>query len=135
MTKRLFAWLLIGVLCFLSSLAFSQSGKLTKEQIIQIASSKAKELGYKTEKMRITYDDGNKLNKKHFTREGESIWNEKTKKWDKVLLTTVKEEYPELNGKHYQSVYFSPKKAMLGGDLWIFVDRDTGEVIKHVAGE
>jgi hypothetical protein len=136
MPKKLFLLLLVIVLCFASSFAFSQSNQLTKERIIQIAISKARDLGYKTEKMNIVYDDGNKSIKEHLKHIGVSTYNEKTKKWEKDLPTTPGKEYPELKGKDYQSVYFGPKgSGILGGNLWVFVDKNTGEVIKYIRGK
>jgi len=135
MSKKISLLLLVIVLCFASSVVFSQSNKLTKEQIIRIAISKAAELGYKTEEMNIVYDEGNKSIKEHLRYARVSKYNEKTKELDKVLPTTPEKEYPELNGKDYQSVYLCPKVAMPGGDLWVFIDRNTGEVIKYVCGQ
>ncbi|MDD5561759.1 MAG: hypothetical protein PHT50_06520 [Candidatus Omnitrophica bacterium] len=40
MPKKLFLWTLVTALCFVTTVAFSQSNKLTEEQIIQIASAK-----------------------------------------------------------------------------------------------
>jgi len=80
---------------------------LSKEQIIEIAKSKAEELGFNLKEMTVFYDEDNqKL-----------------------------EEYPLLSGRDYQAVYFTPKELMLGGDLWIFIDKNTGEVITYVMGE
>ena len=135
MSKRLFLWVLVFVLSFASSSAFSQRDRLTKEQITQIAINKAKDLGYKTEEMNIIYDEGNKNIKEHLTHIGVSTYNEKTKKWEKDLPTTPEKEYPELNGREYQSVYLGPKGNVKGGDLWVFIDKDTGEVIKDIMGK
>lgn len=114
---------------------FSQSDKLTKEQITQIAIGKAQELGYKTEDMNIIYDEGNQKIKEHLKRSGVSTYNEETKTWEKDSPTTPEQEYPELKDKDYQSVYFGPKEMVLGGDVWVFIDRNTGEVIKYIRGE
>ncbi len=114
----------------------SQSNRLTKEQIIQIAINKAKELEYKTEDMDIVYDEDNKRIKEHLQRSGVSTYNEKTKTWEKDLPTTPEQEYPELKDRDYQSVYFGPKgEGIKGGDLWVFVDKNTGQVIKYIRGK
>ena len=123
------------MLCFAPSVIFSQSNKLTKEEIIKIAISKAKQLGYKTEDMNIIYDDDNKKIKEHLKRGGVSTYNEDTKTWEKDLPTTPEQEYPGLKDKDYQSVYFGPKTIAKGGDLWVFIDKNTGEVIKFVGGK
>jgi len=113
-----------------------QTNKLTKEQILQIAVNKARELGYTTEDMNIVYDEDNKKIKEHLKRAGVSTYNKKTQTWEKDLPTTPEQEYPELKDKDYQSVYFGPKGVGIkGGDLWVFVDKNTGEAIKYIRGE
>lgn len=115
---------------------FSQSDKLTKEQITQIAIGKAQALGYKIEDMDIIYDEDNQKIKEHLTRRGVSTYNEDTKAWEKDSPTTPEQEYPELKDKDYQSVYFGPRgEGIKGGDLWVFIDKNTGEVIKHIGGK
>ena len=135
MSKKIFLWLLVIVLCFASSVVYSQSNKLTKDQIIQIAISKATELGYKTAEMNIVYDESNKKITEHLKRIGVSTYNEKTKKWDKDLPTTPEKEYPELKDKDYQSVHLGPKGIVKGGDVWVFIDKNTGKVIKYIRGK
>ncbi len=136
MSNRLFSLLLLIVLCFASSVAFSQTDKLTKEKIIQIAVKKAQELGYKTKEMNIIYNEGNNFIKKHLTRNGESTYNEATQKWDAAMPTTPEKKYPELKDKEYKSVYFAPKaQGVKGGDLFVFIDADTGETLKHIGGK
>jgi hypothetical protein len=115
---------------------FSQSDKLTKERITRVAISKAQELGYKTEDMDITYDEDNQKIKEHLKRSGVSTYNEGTKTWEKDSPTAPEQEYPELKDKDYQAVYFGPKEAGIkGGDLWVFIDKNTGEVIKYIRGK
>ena len=111
------------------------SEDLSREGVLRIATDKAKELGYKLEEMNVTYDDGNKKIKEHLTRSGISTYNKKTKTWEKNLPTTPEKEYPELAGRNYQAVYCAPKKMQLGGDLWVFIDKDTGEVIRYIRGK
>lgn len=115
---------------------FSESDKLTKEQIIRITISKAQELGYNTEDMDIIYDEDNQKIKEHLKRSGVSTYNKETKAWEKDSPTTPEQEYPELKEKDYQAVYFGPKGVGIkGGDLWVFIDRNTGEAIKYIRGE
>lgn len=40
-----------------------------------------------------------------------------------------------LPGKNYQAVYLGPKRLQAGGDMWVFVDRESGEVIDVVGGK
>jgi len=35
----------------------------------------------------------------------------------------------------YWAVYYGPLKEQLGGDLWVFVDRQTGEVLGTIRGK
>ena len=56
------------------------SKDLSKEDIVRIATDKAKGLGYKPEEMNIVYDEGNSSIKEHLKRIGVSTYNEKTKK-------------------------------------------------------
>ncbi len=116
--------------------AFSQKNKLTKGQVLQTAINKAKELGYKAEDMNIVYDEDNKKIKDHLKRSGVSTYNKKIKTWEKDLPTTPEQEYPELKDKDYQSVYFGPKEVgTRGGGLWVFVDKNTGDVIRYIGNE
>ncbi len=75
---------------------------------LPIAIEKAKELGFNPDEMDIRNEDKN---------------------------SKLDEENPTLKNRNYQAVYFSPKQAMKGGDLWIFVDKDTGKVISYIMGE
>lgn len=115
--------------------AYSQSDKLTQDRILSISVAKAKGLGFDTGTMDITYDNNNEKLKTHLKRIGVSVYDERTKTWVKDPPTSPEEEYPELKGKDYQAVYFGPKDTVLGGDLWIFVDKNTGEVLRTVAGQ
>ncbi|MFA5272208.1 MAG: hypothetical protein WC412_07745 [Candidatus Omnitrophota bacterium] len=135
MQRKLFLYLFFIGLCFMPSVIFSQSNKLTNEQIVNTAIGKAKGLGYKTEDMNILYDEDNKEIKEHLKRSGVSTYNEKTQKLEKDLPTTPEQEYPELKDRDYQSVYFGPKESIKGGDLWVFIDKSTGEVIKSIPGQ
>jgi len=109
--------------------------ELSKEQIIEIAKSKAEELGFNLRKMDIFYDEGNQKLKEHLKRIGVSVYDRETKEWKPEVGTTPEEEYPAIAGRDYQVIYFSPQELMMGGDLWIFIDRNTGEVITYVMGQ
>ena len=39
---------------------------------------------------------------------------------------------PQLQGHDYQFVMYRPQAVQWGGELWIFVDRDTGEELWFV---
>lgn len=41
-----------------------------------------------------------------------------------------------LNKKDYWAIYFAPKgEKTLGGDAWVFVDRDEGKIIAVILGQ
>jgi len=99
------------MICFMPRAAFSQGNQLTKEEIVQIAISEARQLGYKTEEMNIIYDEGNKNIKEY--------------------LTAPEKEYPQLKDKDYQAIYLYFKENIMGNSLWVFIDSATGEVLGH----
>ncbi|MBI2095821.1 MAG: hypothetical protein HYT89_06605 [Candidatus Omnitrophica bacterium] len=86
--------------------------------IIQSAADQAKALGYDVSQMDVFYDEGNQKAEKYFEDSGMPLHQNAT-----------------LLGKNYQVVYFAPKQMQFGGDLWVFVDRDTGKVITHLGGK
>ncbi len=110
--KRLVEVLLL-ILFFSLSLVSCERKELSKEEIIQIAVKAAKkeqlDLAWRT----IIYDDGNKL------------WKEKIKHINKEMAPN----YEFLKNKNYQAVCFALKEGLLGGDVWFFVDKATGEVL------
>jgi len=108
--------------------------ELSKDKIIEIAKAKALAWKFNLDTMTITYDDGNMKLKKFLMREGISQHNKQTDKWIPVEGTTPERWRPKLKNRDFQTVYFAPKQQMKGGDFWVFVDRNTGEVIDAVGG-
>jgi len=132
-TKR---WLFLAFFVFVSAaVVFAEEGRLSREETIRVAAAKAAQLGYSVEKMDIVYDEGNRMLKKHLRREGVSTFNPKTNRFESELPTTAEREYPEVAGRDFQAVYLGPKPPQRGGDLWVFVDRKNGEVIRVVCGQ
>ncbi len=94
---------------------------LTEQQIIEIAINKAKPEKVNLDIREVYYDLGNKA------------WTRK--------LVEIKKNSPDyaksrnyfeiLDTYDYQAVLFAlkPDLNVLGGDLWVFVDKKTGEVI------
>lgn len=113
--------------------------EVKRKDILRAATAKANELGYDLEDMDIVYDEQNRKIKEHLLHERVYVYNEEADKWDPEESSTPEKEYPALKGKNYQAVYFGPKfdpeKIQLGGDLWVFVDGDTGEVISFIRGK
>jgi hypothetical protein len=94
---------------------------LTKQQIIDIATKKAKAEEVTLDIRQVHYDVGNQA------------WGTK--------LTEIKQNSPDyaksrdyfkiLDSYDHQAVLFAlkPDANVLGGDLWVFVDKTTGNVI------
>jgi len=61
---------------------------LSKEQIIEIAKSKAEELGFNLKEMTVFYDEENKKLKEHLKRTGVSVYDKETKEWKPERGTT-----------------------------------------------
>ena len=135
MEKKRSVGVILLILLFALSFTSCKQRELSKEEIIQIATVKAKGLGFNIEEMDILYDEENRALKEHLLRKGVSIYNRETKEWIPASSTTPEEEYPLLTGRNYQAVYFGPKVMMKGGDLWIFIDKNTGEVITYIRGK
>lgn len=126
----------IIILLSIGSMAFTFTRKeLSKEDIINIAVKRAIELGFSKEETTVFYDEGNKRLKENAKNIGVSTYNEKTGIWEKDPQTTPEKRYPYLVDRNYQAIYFVPKKMQLGGDLWVFIDKNSGEVISYVFGK
>ena len=119
--------------CFIK-ISFAKT-ELSKEEIMNIAVKKASALGFSEEKMTIVYDAGNKEIKENTKNAGVSVYNRKTGAWDKESPATPEKSYPQLMGRNYQAIYFGPRERQKGGDLWIFVDKNSGEIITYVLGK
>src|SRR3989338_3963929 len=104
-----------SMLCQPAGLAFAKTDKST---LIQSAVDQAKALGYETSQMNVVYDEGNLKAEEQFKDSGIPAHQ-------KAALT----------GKNWQAVYLGPKRLQLGGDLWVFVDQDTGKVITYIGGK
>ncbi|MGD9015293.1 MAG: hypothetical protein PVI33_04655 [Candidatus Omnitrophota bacterium] len=130
---------LIGVLWlmlfFALPLTCCNGQELSRQEIMQIAINKAEELGYATEETVVVYDEGNLALKDCFLREGVSIYDEENDEWVPQGSSTPEAEIPSLKNRNYQTVYFRTEELVLGGDLWILIDKDTGEVISWMIAE
>ena len=96
----------------------AEERRWTRSEIFTIADAKAKELGYDIEQMSVSFDTYN------------SEWNDYLK-----FLGKTDRDIDERLNQPYLAVYYAPLKMMLGGDLWVFIDRNTGEPIYHLAGQ
>ncbi len=87
-----------------------ERGMLSREQIIEAANAVAREYGWDPEEAVITWDEGN-------TR------------WRHVFSMV---HMPELEGHDYQAVIYAPRRLGPSAELWVAVDRNTGEVVRVV---
>lgn len=94
---------------------------ITKEHAIEIADREAMRLGYDTKVMNMEIDEQNT-------------------KWSTYILSTpsalegARELKDALKKRKYWAVYYGPKGLVLGGDIFIFIDRDTGEILGVLRG-
>ena len=89
-------------------------GKLTSQEIVQIASNVIEErYSLKTSELKVYYDKENK------------IWNKYYAK-----------HYPNLIEYDYQAIRFNRTGTLTigGGPYWVCVDRETGEVLVSCKG-
>jgi len=115
---RVFVLVVMLVMCILSfsAVAYSQDQavEISKDKVVAIATESIKGQGISLEDVSIIYDQDGKL------------WSEK--------LGYVKIEDNANHGilvkgfvKNYRIVYFDFKEPLK--DIWVFVDKDTGEVL------
>ena len=101
----------------------------TRSEILAAADAKAKELGYDVERMSVSFD----------------VYNSGWRDYLKSIGRTDAAIDSRLDGRTYFAVYYAPLKTRkagveladpaLGGDLWIFIDGDSGEVIYSLSGQ
>ena len=101
---------------------FAAERAWTRSDILVIADAEAKRLGYDVDHMGISFDVYN------------SRWNERTA--NDAPDTAPAALLKKLEGRRYFAVYYSlMKEPMMGGDLFVFVDRNTSEVIGVLRGK
>lgn len=108
----------VAVLMVFSLLTFAFCGEndLSKEKIIAVATTAVKEAGIIIEGADVIYDEDGKL-------------------WDEKIGFLVGEDQSPNYGilrrgflKNYKIVYFNFKEPVK--DVWVFIDKDTGEVFE-----
>ena len=105
--------ILLGVSCDSASGPRSQ---LSEDEIIAIASKRALAEGFNPTEMDVVYDADN------------TMWKELERSGHISDPDTARALH-SLKNRSYQAVRYMPKKLMLGGALWVFVDKYNGEVI------
>ncbi|MBI4982475.1 MAG: hypothetical protein HZC15_05010 [Candidatus Omnitrophica bacterium] len=115
---RVFVLVVMLVMCVLSfsAVAYSQDQavEISKDKVVAIATESVKGQGISLEDVSIIYDQDGKL------------WSEKlgyAKVEDNVNHGILVKGFM----KNYRIVYFDFKEPLK--DIWVFVDKDTGEVL------
>ena len=103
----------------------SMSHDMSLQKAIEIASSRAVQMGFSLNKMEIIADEKN-------TSWLENVQHLKSH-WERSGILD------KLNGRQYWAIHYMPKQlspAMLGGgDLWVFVDKKNGTIIEVRASQ
>jgi hypothetical protein len=115
---------IIAVFCFILSFStvFAAEKQWSRSKILDIADGEAQRLGYDIEHMSISFD----------------IYNSK---WSKYLhsmkeLNALPKIQDKLKDRKFWAVYYAPlRKHVRGGDLWVFIDQDSGMIITTIRGE
>jgi len=95
---------------------------LTLDEAKEIGKRELKRRGYPVEDMRVEADEKN------------TAWQEFVAKEPSILQRQIVKRL-NLEEKNYWAIYYAPKEAYLGGDAWVFVDADNGEIIGVIFGE
>lgn len=103
-------------LSFLGIAEASEKKEFMKEQIVAIATAEVKAKGFKLDEVQIIYDDGNKL------------WDEQIGRLTELSDSPNFGIFKKGFMSNYRTVYFDFKEPL--PDLWVFVDKDTGEVLE-----
>ena len=98
----------------------TEAKTVSKTEIMRIANKAATDMGYDLRKLKVSMDDNN------------SIWNEYISKMPAGWHSNVVDR---LKGRKYSALYYEPKPLRFGGDLFVFVDRQTGQVVATLAGQ
>jgi hypothetical protein len=110
--------LVLVLVVFVTSLRFGfcEDKNLSKEKIIAIATEAVKAKGIKIEAVNVIYDEGGRL-------------------WSEQIGKMGYEDKDPNHGilkkgflKNYRIVYFDFKESI--PDTWVFIDKDTGEVLE-----
>lgn len=105
----------------------TRSKLIDKKKTREISIAEAERLGYNTSLMNISIDENN------------TLWRKYSSSLNLTTGATLLDEMPEvknkLRNKIFWAVYFDPRNIeQHGGDLWVFVDRTTGDVILYLKG-
>lgn len=115
MKSIVFIGLAVLMVFSLVTFAFCQEDNMPKDKVIAIATTAVKEAGIAIDEVEIVYDEGGKL-------------------WDEKTGVIVGEDKSPNHGilrkgflKNYLIVLFDFREPVK--DVWVFVDKDSGEVL------
>lgn len=105
------------MLALFSSIARAVEKKdFTQDEIVAIATAEVKAKGFQLDEVQIIYDDGNKL------------WDEQIGKITELSDSPNFGIFKKGFMSNYKTVYFDFIDPL--PDLWVFIDKDTGEVLE-----
>jgi len=115
MAKKILLGLVVVAVLLSWQLAFCEEKELTKEKVLAIATEAVKDAGIVVADAQIIYDEGGKL------------WVEKA---GFIGFEDKSPNHGVLKKgflKNYRIIYFDFKEPVK--DVWVFIDKDTGEVL------
>jgi len=113
--KVLFMLLVLVVVVSAYQFSFAQEKDFPKDKIISIATEELQGRGIKVEAVNIVYDEGGKLWSETF---GEAAVEDKSPNHGILKQGFL---------KNYRIVFFDFQEPLK--DIWVFVDKDSGEVL------
>lgn len=119
MYRKILVLVFVLVAFFLCTLSFAQEAEkkeISKDQIVAVATETLKGQGFNLEGAQIIYDENNKL------------WIEQIGKWTELDKSPNFGILKRGFTKNYRTVYFDFKEP--APDAWVFIDKDTGEVLE-----
>lgn len=114
--------ILVSIMVSWTPLASAEERTWTRSEILTVTDAEATRLGYDVERMSVAFDVHN------------TTWESYHKTVEPVGGTAKQDE--ELKDRHYLAVYYASLNPMTkGGDFWVFLDLQTGQVTEVVVGE
>ena len=95
--------------------------KISNEEAIRIANKEVQRLKYDIDKLKIISDEKNTF-------------------WYKYISSgPILESNPDIKNKldnrDFWAIYYGSREMRLGGDVFIFIDKNTGEIILVIQGK
>lgn len=98
-----------------------KKGEISLGTALEKSNEKAKELGYDLSRMRVIADEENSIWKAYVKSGPVLEWNPDLRK--------------QLEGRDFWAIGYMPKEPQLGGDLTVFIDKQTGNIITVIQGQ